>query len=1110
VNLALVRPLLIAALFQSASAQAAPDCTGEFSRAQAIAASISVEFQRSERLRAGEPITIKWRKPHGDLSRTPIYLVIGAPAEVRFAGSQMIALAAEARAPQGLAFATHSARAVIPLHRISTTDEGQVSVLPYKSGVQTISWAALTTGACGERVLRAGQSKVAVAIGAPELLVRDRFADENPIKRIRSLNGAFDLLVFGDRYAVYEVATGVKIIDVPGVDPNFSPSSRFVAARQVAGNFGMEIYDLIARKKIAETGRGYLAWVRGDSYLIYGEHAWGVVKIWNTFVDSPPLLDRSLSCHACGALEQVRLLFDLDRGYAFGIDSYLGAVDLVTRKVRSERIDVKEDDGPKKALQYLRREFNPALRQLPAAWDVGEKLIFSHSPDPPEDVDPDASKRNQQAKAKRAHEAGRPSAPILVQHTRMDASRPSGASAGDQLVGKPRGWLDVLQSIRTVAPRDAAFDRLAEMGLVTRGVAKLDRVYLRENYGCCEEDPRAKEISDDLRRRYPAIEFRDKASLGRFDPDRIAEILESHEKAKPSRVDDAGSSKPSAMVCTDINDDMLNPSHLAQVLHWERDGNDNWLIQSICAGGNESFGFTDFILIRGGEKPSVRILNNLLGSDLFEGRFSGQFQAEIVRLRDEIFAVNSPNTGKLLLVDIAADRPLRDPLGVPQDVELLAARLSADERNLVQLNINGDIFVYRIGDGQRVLIGKFVEGEVVLATEDGLYDTNYEGAETVQVRFLGLSGVYRFDQFEAELRRRGLVTAVLAGTPLASPPTAIAKPPSAQLTLGTTPIKGRRVGKVLVSSERPLASVRLYVDGRLAQELPVTGVHAEAAINVPDPGGGRWISAVAVDGQGASSQPSAILIPGPLRPVGKVRAIVIGVDQYTDPDLPALALAKVDARHFEEALLSTKGHLAGDVEPTLLLDRDATPQRVLEMVRSAAEATAPEDLLVFYFAGHGIDSRRQVSGGLALATTETRLSDLRSTALLWSDLGDALASAAGKVVVFLDACHSGLSGNQALATNDDLAAALLTRKGAPMVILAGSKGRQLTEENAATGGGVFTSAITAVIADTQKRNRHVDLSEFYSAIRARVMEATNGRQTPWLARNSLVGDMVLF
>ncbi len=342
-------------------------------------------------------------------------------------------------------------------------------------------------------------------------------------------------------------------------------------------------------------------------------------------------------------------------------------------------------------------------------------------------------------------------------------------------------------------------------------------------------------------------------------------------------------------------------------------------------------------------------------------------------------------------------------------------------------------------------------------------------------------------------------------------------PPSAALTLNATARNGRRTGNVIATAERELAAVRLYVDGRLAATLPVNGTQMRVPIDLADPGGGRWISAVAVDKEGLISQPSAVQLPGQAKPRGTLRAVVVGVDSYEDRALPKLAYAKSDAQRFARALAASKGKAVQVVQTTSLLDVDVTPGGVLAAVREAAQATGPDDTLVIFYAGHGIDGKAagQADAGLVLTTPKTRMNDLKATALPWAALSAALVDARGTIVVVLDACHAGMAGSDAFATNDDTVSALMTRAGAPMIVLAGSKGRQLSGETKQAGGGLFTEAIAKAISEARAahdrdRNGLIDLGELYTAVKARVFEVTKGKQTPWLARNALVGEMALF
>jgi hypothetical protein len=82
-------------------------------------------------------------------------------------------------------------------------------------------------------------------------------------------------------------------------------------------------------------------------------------------------------------------------------------------------------------------------------------------------------------------------------------------------------------------------------------------------------------------------------------------------------------------------------------------------------------------------------------------------------------------------------------------------------------------------------------------------------------------------------------------------------------------------------------------------------------------------------------------------------------------------------------------------------------------------------------------------------------------------------------------------------------------------VFSASKGRELSEENAAVGGGVFTKAITEVIAGNRaaydtNANGAIEVSELYVGVKRQVVEGTASRQTPWLARNQMVGDFALF
>jgi hypothetical protein len=82
--------------------------------------------------------------------------------------------------------------------------------------------------------------------------------------------------------------------------------------------------------------------------------------------------------------------------------------------------------------------------------------------------------------------------------------------------------------------------------------------------------------------------------------------------------------------------------------------------------------------------------------------------------------------------------------------------------------------------------------------------------------------------------------------------------------------------------------------------------------------------------------------------LGSYRALVIGINNYQDKNIPALKTAVNDAREFAKLLQTRYGF-----KVTLLLDRQATRQAIMEKMRDLAVNTSPDESVLIYYAGHG-------------------------------------------------------------------------------------------------------------------------------------------------------------
>jgi uncharacterized caspase-like protein len=244
---------------------------------------------------------------------------------------------------------------------------------------------------------------------------------------------------------------------------------------------------------------------------------------------------------------------------------------------------------------------------------------------------------------------------------------------------------------------------------------------------------------------------------------------------------------------------------------------------------------------------------------------------------------------------------------------------------------------------------------------------------------------------------------------------------------------------------------------------------------------------------------------------------VVGVDQYEEANL-RLRYAKSDALRLAQALKAPRGNYYAAVEVTTLVDATATAAAITSSVTEALSRSSPGDTVLFYFAGHGVrgDGERYY-----LTPYGFHSNRIAETGLAWSQLAIALSQSKVRVIVLLDACHSGFAGSQGSSTSNDAAvAALLRGTSAPIVVFAAAKGRQYSFEDGVGrpprwGGGVFTHALVRALskewqANDTNKNGALEISELYRAVKSIVVGQTGGEQTPWLVRQDMVGDFAIF
>ncbi len=156
------------------------------------------------------------------------------------------------------------------------------------------------------------------------------------------------------------------------------------------------------------------------------------------------------------------------------------------------------------------------------------------------------------------------------------------------------------------------------------------------------------------------------------------------------------------------------------------------------------------------------------------------------------------------------------------------------------------------------------------------------------------------------------------------------------------------------------------------------------------------------------------ILPKPAKATGGFatgHAIVVGVANYRyGSQLPDAVLN--DARDVAAVLKANEycGYDEGNVH--LLLDGDATLERIRATLASAARACGADDTVVIFFSGHGANLGDLADAETALLPVECDPRSLDATSLSETEFSGALQRfAAQRLLVLIDACHSAGAGS---------------------------------------------------------------------------------------------------
>jgi len=1089
--------------------------------------------------RVGDAVVIRWSSKTRQVKdcRRPLFLVFAVSGRVRFEGSGFIATPVGAKGPYDIADAVEQTRVFVPLHAVSETALGSFKIKFFTAGANTVSWFVSSLSEDFRDAARRKSTiiakarepvKVEVEIGRPAIVVRDSFAPniatgsggiEHPTKRMVSNSGEFELQIFAKFYRVYDLASGELVLERAGVEPNFSPTSRFIGA--FSEGAGFEIIDLYADRVVirgAELNQSdkyvgpvhLAAWGRSDGLVALSIWGWGGIYLQQTLVDGEGMGDGYGDCHACRGIGRP-LSVDYDTGMAeFGgwANLYEAAASSASAQAAAER---KFPDFDSSAQGLQRDEYESGLKErlraktlakyLAAAppaepvaqpieagknpWFLGEEAKFSHlcAPDEAGVCDEAADDPDLDLGKFLVRHSGR-SERILSESRAADfrliASRSAVAKGDGQ-----SGASSVLRWLR-------------ELGTPVNEATQVTVPVQAQDEG--EQEAGAG------------------AGVDAADFSAIESVF-----ARPEEMRDS----PIPNFVDYEHEVMKISSKVTRHARWTIGERRFWLFHSDCFMGNSSNKRDQYLQLvsrKGGEPARVIDLSTrleksgILAKDVGAVTVEGHMwplDFDIVTVADDRFLLLSGHwfldrTRWALVYDLESDRTLLFKPAVPNAANVTSLNLTENRKHLVVTSSTGALYFYSLASGQQVLSGQYIDDELVIYDRYGHYVSTYEGSQFVFLKFAAMPGYFPFKQFEAALNRPDIIRLIYDGKDAPAEPR-LAIPP--QLTIENVQLaaSGELHAKIAARASKGLSRLRLYVDGQLLQDRALAGASIRSDETFEVPPQSRWLTAVTIDDAGNSSLPQAAPIPPDTRASKRnLYVLAVGTDTYRYfPAAQQLRFAVNDARNFASTLQTLARGYYGWVDPTMFLDDDTVKTQLPEALRSLATISRPDDTVILFVSGHGHRGR---DNKLYLVGSNTQPDRMEETSLAWDSVAEALKGVKARILVFIDACHSGAVPDG--GSNDEIAGTL-SAQDLRFTVLAAAKGRQESFERSDLRAGIFTHAILQAITSDRSavdlnKNGVIELSELYSHIKPQVLTEMRGAQTPWLARVDVIGEVPLF
>jgi WD40 repeat protein len=306
---------------------------------------------------------------------------------------------------------------------------------------------------------------------------------------------------------------------------------------------------------------------------------------------------------------------------------------------------------------------------------------------------------------------------------------------------------------------------------------------------------------------------------------------------------------------------------------------------------------------------------------------------------------------------------------------------------------------------------------------------------------------------------------------------------------------------VNTADHSPVTAIKVLVNGRpvsIERGVTIKPGKEKTKIKVNIPHEDCTVTMLAENQNGLSPEANIKVLykkkqPATAATKPDVYVLVIGISNYNDKTLQ-LGLPAKDATDFASVIKDQEGKTYGRISVQALLNTEATKANILDAFDwLSGKALNKDDVVMIYFAGHGINDNNNV---YYMLPHDANLEKLRSSSVNFEELRQTISGIKAKVLVFLDACHSGnINGNNFHING---LVNMLSGSGTGAVTFTSSTGKEVSYEKTEWNNGAFTKALLEGLKGKARVNGK-DKITFKSLdlyISERVPELTDNKQHP--------------